>query len=60
MHRRREQLSLALETDSTSGEEPPPEEAVLQALAELLLEAYGQDPIADPGDVVPRGTADEH
>ena len=28
MRRRREQLSLALETDSTSGEEPPPEEAI--------------------------------
>jgi hypothetical protein len=60
MSRRREQLSLALEADSTSGEELPPEEALLQALAELLLEAYGQDPVADPGDPVPRGTADEH
>lgn len=59
MPRRRQQLSLALETDSTNVEEPPPEKAVLQALAELLLEAHGQDPIADPDDVVPRGTADE-
>ena len=60
MPRRREQLSLALETDGTRSEETPPEEAVLQALAELLLEAYVQDPVANPGDVVPRETADEH
>lgn len=60
MSRRREQLSLTLErTDGASGEGPPPEAALLQALAELLLEAYGQETLADPADLVPRESADE-
>lgn len=47
MATRRQQLSLGLETSPT---EAPADEAILQALADLLLEAYGEE--------VPDTTAD--
>jgi len=43
MATRRQQLSLGLETSLTSPTEAPADEAILQALADLLLEAYGQE-----------------
>ena len=56
---RRQQLSLALETDraTTTATSMPNEEAIVQALADLILEAYGQEttrmpspPPAEPND----------
>ena len=58
MPTRRHQLSLGLETKPTSPTEAPPDEAILQALAELLLEAYGEETSRAPSDPV-KGADDE-
>lgn len=50
---RRQQLSLGLETDPAQATHAPADEAILQALADLLLEAYGEETAPSPSPGAP-------
>jgi len=52
----RPQLALGLEPEPASLPQAPMPEEVIVALADLLLEAYGTDELAEP---TPTGVSDE-
>lgn len=54
---RRPQLALSLEPEPARLPETPMPEEVIAALADLLLEAYGTDELAEP---IPTEKSDEH